>query len=268
MVSPASAGPRVSQAPAAIAFSSPNAATTTQSQVVPRNSRQPSRSSVSVDVAVVAGVAGMPGTSASARRAACRRTGRRSTAATSQVAASASTAHPDPTVTTSRVPRLGPAIVVRPRDALSRALAGWSWSRGTSVGTMAAIAGKPTPDAPPATACSTRSSHSSAVPVSSSTAVAPWAAALVRFEACSTNERGRRSARTPPKSSTTIIGTVRAASTCPSVVADPPRSSTAKAIATEAAVTPRKVTVRDARYQANAGWRSGPREAGRLTARP
>ena len=59
----------------------------------------------------------------------------------------------------------------------------------------------------------------------------------------------------------TIIGTVRAASTCPSVVADPPRSSTAKAIATEAAVTPRKVTVRDARYQANAGWRSGPREA-------
>jgi len=49
IVSPASAGPRVSHAPTPIALSRPKATTTTQSQVVPRNSRHPSRSSSMVE---------------------------------------------------------------------------------------------------------------------------------------------------------------------------------------------------------------------------
>ena len=159
-------------------------------------------------------------------------------------------------------------MAVSPRDALSRALAGCSCSSGTSEGTIAAIAGNPTPDATPAAAWRSRIIHSSAFPVMSSTAVAPWASALVRFEACRTSDRSNRSASTPPKSSTTTIGTMRAASTCPSVVAEPPRSSTAKAIATDAAVRPSRLTVREARYQANAGCRSGPRVVAPFTSRP
>ena len=246
IVSPARAGPRVSHAPAPIAFSTPNPATTTQSHVVPRKSRQPSRSPASVEAAEALPTGGSAaGEAVPAHRE--EEQGREQPGG-----GIGEDGPPRPDRDDEQGAQAGPGD-------------GGEAPRGREqrVGGLELLAR----DGPPAIARS-RIIHRSARPVMSSTAVAPWASALVRFEACSTSERSNRSASTPPRSSTTTIGTVRAASTCPSVVAEPPRSSTAKAIATEAAVRPSRLTVRDARYQENAGCRSGPKEVRLVTSRP
>ena len=74
-------------------------------------------------------------------------------------------AQPEPTVTTSRAPIVGPRTVRPLRVSDSRALAGWSWPRGTSWGSMLAIAGNEIAETAPWTAERAMSIHSSAVPV-------------------------------------------------------------------------------------------------------
>ncbi len=147
-VSSATAGPRVSQAPAWIAFSTPKPTTTIHSHGVAQKNDQPSRSSRSVS-----------GASARGGRAG-RRTGTRSSAARSQVAASTARAQPEPTVTTRSAPIVGPRTIMPLRVRETRALAGWRSSRGTSWGSTLAIAGNPTPDTMPWTTRARRASRS------------------------------------------------------------------------------------------------------------
>ena len=197
----ATAGPSVNQAPVWIALRKPNASTMTHSQVMERNSVQPSRSSCSVLLrSAGAGFGGIV-------------TGVSRSAATSHVNASTASAQPDPTVTTSSAPTVGPMIVRPPRDSDSSALALCSCSRGTSCGTMLAIAGNEMADTSPCTADSAMTIQSSAVPVITRNAMAPCVNADVRFDSCSTTARGKRSATTPPKSRNSTIGIVCAAST-------------------------------------------------------
>ena len=62
-------------------------------------------------------------------------------------------------------------------------------------------------------------------------------------EPCIISWRGRRSPSTPPKSTVTTSASANAATTSPRSVAEPPRSSTAKASATGAIELPRALTV-------------------------
>ena len=81
--------------------------------------------------------------------------------------------------------------------------------------------------------------QSSACPVITRQAIAPWVSAEATLDTWSTSVRGKRSAITPPQSSSTTIGMVCAASTCPSAVAESVMSSTAKASAMLAIIVPR-----------------------------
>ncbi len=69
--------------------------------------------------------------------------------------------------------------------------------------------------------------------------------------------RGNRSAITPPNSRKSTIGTVRAARTWPSALAEPVRSSTAKVRAIPAIIEPSVLLNREAKYQAKLRSRSG-----------
>ena len=60
---------------------------------------------------------------------------------------------------------VGPRTVRPLRVSDTRALAGWSWPRGTSWGIMLAIAGNEIAETAPCTAERAISIHSSAVPV-------------------------------------------------------------------------------------------------------
>ncbi len=115
---------------------------------------------------------------------------------------------------------------------------------------MLAIAGNEIAETAPWTAVSAISIHSSAVPVITRKARKPWEAADATLDTCSTRVRGNRSEITPPHSSSTIIGIVCAASTCPSAGAESVMSSTAKASAMLAIITPSVLTNRDAKYHA------------------
>ena len=125
-------------------------------------------------------------------------TGTRSSAARSHVRASTASAHPEPTVTTSRAPAVGPSTIIPLRVSDTRALAGCRSDRGTSCGSALAIAGKPMPDTAPCTMLRLTSIQISACPARTSTAIAPWLTAEARLENCSTRVRGNRSAITPP----------------------------------------------------------------------
>ena len=104
---------------------------------------------------------------------------------------------------------------------------------------MLDIAGKPTESTVPLTAARTMIIHSSAWSVMTRQASRPWLAAAARLETCSSTARGKRSAITPPNSRNATSGIVCAASTWPSAVADPVRSSTAKVSAIPAIIVPR-----------------------------
>ena len=213
-----------------MAFSTPNASTTTHSHVVPAKSDQPSLSSVRVDVR-----------SASRARAGSF-TSTRIRDAPSQVTASTASAQPGPTVTTSSAPTVGPTTRRAPRYIDCNTLACCSISRGTSCGVSAASAGWTTAIVRPWIASRTTSIHSSAVPVMTHAVTEPWVAARTRFPARRMSTRGRRSAMTPPKSRKTTIGIELAASTMPKALAELPTSSTAKVSATSAMVEPMRLT--------------------------
>ena len=93
------------------------------------------------------------------------------------------------------------------------ALAGCSWSRGTSWGSRLAIAGKEIAETAPCTTDSAISIHSSALPVRTRNAIRPWVTAEATLETWMTSSRGKRSEITPPHSSSRTIGIVCAAST-------------------------------------------------------
>jgi hypothetical protein len=117
-------------------------------------------------------------------------------------------------------------------------LACCSWARGTSWGSMPAIAGKLAADTVPLTTSRTITIHSSATPVITSAATVPWVSALSRAVTQITRVRSNRSASTPPKSRNTTIGTVWAARTKPRALAESLIVSTAKARATETIIDP------------------------------
>ncbi len=201
IVSSATTGPSVKSAPLWIMLSAPKPSTTTHSHVTLRKNAQPSRRSAQVEVASARG--GRGGI----------RTGTSSTAATAHVRASTASAQPGPAVTTMNAPSDGP-ITVRPLRVSDRsALACCSDSRGTSWGTMPAMAGIDIADTAPWKALSTMIIQSSARPVRTRTAMVPWERAEATLEICMTTARGKRSEITPPKSSSTIIGMVCAART-------------------------------------------------------
>jgi len=79
--------------------------------------------------------------------------------------------------------------------------------------------------------------HSSAVPVITRNATAPWVRAVNTPETCMIRALGSRSAITPPKRRKTTIGMVWAARTRPSAVAESVISNTAKARATEPSIS-------------------------------
>ena len=186
MVSSATAGPSVDQAPAWMRLRTPNPTTTIQSQGVAQKKLHPSRSSRRVSAgSPVGSLGGIV-------------TGTRRRAASAQVRASTASAHPDPTVTTSNAPMVGPITIIPLRVSEISALAGWRSERGTSWGSALAIAGNPTPDTAPWTMLSRTSIQISACPDSTSTAIAPWLSAEATLENWSTSVRGNRSAITPP----------------------------------------------------------------------
>ena len=76
--------------------------------------------------------------------------------------ASTASAHPEPTVTTSSAPTVGPITIIPLRVREISALAGWRSERGTSWGSALAIAGNPTPDTAPWTMLSRTSIQISA----------------------------------------------------------------------------------------------------------
>jgi hypothetical protein len=133
---------------------------------------------------------------------------------------------------------------------------------------MLAIAGRAIAETAPWITDSTISDHNSAVPVSTSNAIRPWARAEVMLENCKTSVRGKRSEITPPHSSSTIIGIVCAASTCPRADAESVTSRTAKANAMLAIMLPSVLTNRDPKYQAKLRSRSGASDARQVTAPP
>ncbi len=152
-----------------------------------------------------------------------------------------------------------------PRTSDIRAFARWSWSRGTSWGSMLAMAGNPMAENRPCTALIVTSIQISAVPVITSSAMLAWVQPEATLETWSTNARGNRSAITPPQSRNTTIGTVWAASTQPRTVAESVISSTAKASATLAIMLPRVLTNREAKYQRKFRSRSGATESFHFT---
>ncbi len=217
-----------------MAFSTPNPSTTAQSQVVLRNSVQPSTRSWTT-----------PAVGAEVRFGSL--TGSSRTAATSQVAASAASAQPGPTPTTRSAAIVGPSTISAPRTIESSTLADWSWARGTSCGIIPCIAGKDAADDVPLTASMTTRCQSSACPVITRYAASPCDSAEIALETWMTRRRSTRSAITPPSSRKTTIGTLRAASTWPRAVALSSMASTAKASAIGAIIEPAMLTAREAK---------------------
>ena len=140
---------------------------------------------------------------------------------------------------------VGPMMVRPPRESDSSALARCSWSRGTSCGTMLAIAGNEIAETRPCTAASTIIEVSVAVSVMTRNASRPWVAAEKRLDSWSTTVRGNRSATTPPNSRNSTIGIVCAASTWPRAEGESVTSSTAKARAMLAIIPPSVFTNRE-----------------------
>lgn len=176
----------MNHAPAWMKLRTPKPTTTAHSHGVAQKKLQPSRSSRTVSAGSALGVRGGSATGSSRM------------AATSHVAASTASAQPEPTVTTSRAPAVGPSTAMPLRVSETRALAGWRCSRGTSCGRTLAIAGNPMPETAPWATLSTTSIQISAWPPSTSNAIAPWLRAEAKLENCSTSVRGNRSAMTPP----------------------------------------------------------------------
>ena len=127
------------------------------------------------------------------------------------------------------------------------------------------MAGNDIAEIRPCTALSTMTIQSSAVPVITSSAIAPWVRPETTLETWRTSVRGNRSAITPPQSRNTTIGIVCAASTWPSAVAESVISRTANASAMPAIMLPRVLTKRDAKYQRKLRSRSGATESVHFT---
>ncbi len=107
-------------------------------------------------------------------------------------------------------------------------------NRGTSADSDGVKAASPTPE----TAASSTIDHSGGRPANSMAAKPAWAAQRVRSAASMTLRLPSRSPRTPPTSSISTSGRIRAVITSPSSVPPPPLPSTAKAVATEAIELP------------------------------
>ena len=181
------------------------------------------------------------------------------TAPTPNVAASIAIAQPAPATATSAPPSAAPTTAVLFRTRRSMAFACWIRSAGTVCGTIPADAGKKKADTNPFKAAIVSRCHSSARPVSSSTASSPCVAMLARFDPTMTAFRGSRSAQIPPTRRKITCGTDRAARTRPRSVFDPVTSSTAKARAVFAIAFPRNDTARPPKRRRNWRWANGPR---------
>jgi hypothetical protein len=108
------------------------------------------------------------------------------------------------------------------------------------------MAGMVNADTVPLRASMATSVHRLAEPVMTSTATTVWVAPDNRFAVRMTAVRENRSETTPPMRMNSTIGTVRAASTRPSAVAEWVIASTAKVRATGAIADPAVETTRAA----------------------
>jgi hypothetical protein len=107
-----------------------------------------------------------------------------------------------------------------------------SCSRGASCTIRPDRAGEKNALPVPTTNAAMTNSQTCGWPRKSVTARAHWAAQRATSAVSITGRRPSRSASTPPPSMNATIGAMFAVNTTPSVVADPPLCSTAKAIAT------------------------------------
>src|SRR5919201_5002625 len=232
-------------------FPTPAAATIAHSQRRETNSPQPSTSSrktlgVSTERA-------REGRCIAARTAALSR----------YVAASSSSAQPGLAAATSTPPSAAPSTLVAFRLMPRSAFACCSRLTGTVCGTRPCEAGKKNEKAAPRKTWSAIRCQSLALPVRSNTAIAPCAAALIAFEPTITRCRGSRSAKTPPKRTSTSCGAQLAASTIPRSVVDPVRSRTAKASAIGATAVPSSETSCPVNSSRNSCSARGPSLRGR-----
>lgn len=90
----------------------------------------------------------------------------------------------------------------------------------------------------PLTTSSAITIHSSAMPLITRKATAPWVRAESRPESCMISARSKRSEITPPNRRKSTIGTVWAARTRPSALAESLMSRTANASATVTIIEP------------------------------
>ena len=164
-------------------------------------------------------------------------------AATANVAASIAMAHPEPNAATSRPAAEKPMTCAafwhsrRPATARGRS------AGGTVCRVIAEDDGPASAPRQPLAMPITVSIGMDAQPPISATATTPWVRKAAAEEPCIITWRGSRSPSTPPKRTVTTSASAYAATTSPSSLADPPRSSTAKASATGAIDPPRLLTV-------------------------
>lgn len=231
-VSSATTGPSTVTPPTNAMLMTPNAATTTQSQARVTNACHPSIRSRSTLLCSRFGCS-----------AALIRTKPKNRAATAKLAASMAIPQADPSPAT-RIPAAAtPSRLAALAPMRANAFAGTSWSAGTVCGTSATDAGNANALSVPLTADSTASKATESVRANTSTATTPCVAALARLDPTRMTLRGTRSATTPPSSKKITFASERAPTTMPRLVAEPVRSSTAKASATGAIALPSRLTV-------------------------
>lgn len=154
-------------------------------------------------------------------------------------------------------PRVAPRIVAVFTPSRSIEFAGCSCAAGTVSGVSAEAAGKLTAVTAPLTALSAASRAMLAVPVRTVAATTAWVRAPANDEPTRTSPRGRRSATTPPISSSATLVMDLLATTRPRAAAPPPMSRTAKASATGAMALPNSATLRAASRNRNGQWPRG-----------
>jgi len=172
-------------------------------------------------------------------------------------------AQPDPNAATSMPATENPSATAVFWPIRRSEIAADSCSGGTVCWVIACELGRPRADTHPATAPSRPNSHTLDHPPMRLAAVSAWTRALTVFEPCSITARETRSPSTPPKSVVATSAAENAATTRPSWVAEPPRSSTANASATGVMPPPKEFTVCAVTSRRYDGLASGPRQRDR-----
>ncbi len=167
----------------------------------------------------------------------------RNAALTANVIASIAIAHPGPAHATRAPATPSATIDTVLREIEMRLLAAWRFSLPAREATSPTAAGLKNADPAPAISCRATSVHRCALPVSRSTAVAPWAARRVRSAISMMERREKRSPAAPPSRVRAMIGSRVLRTTMPRSTAEPVRCNTANATASGVRASPKKEAV-------------------------